>query len=118
MKYFRKKSGLWAPCVSPGSQFTCGQGIQNLAPTSQKLIQLKTMMLYISESVLHFIQTEIANHPPERSGAILGPVGQPIITRFHFDLDEEAQTSSASYLPSPQLTSAGAAARNDRKTKV
>ncbi|MEG4521181.1 MULTISPECIES: hypothetical protein [unclassified Microcoleus] len=34
------------------------------------------MMLYISESVLHFIQTEIANHPPERSGAILGPVGQ------------------------------------------
>ncbi|MEG4507157.1 hypothetical protein QUA81_26100 [Microcoleus sp. F6_B4] len=62
------------------------------------------MMLYISESVLHFIQTEIANHPPERSGAILGPVGQPIITRFHFDLDEEAQTSSASYLPFPQLT--------------
>jgi len=60
------------------------------------------MMLYISQSVLHDIETEIANHPPERGGAILGPVGQPIITRFL--LDEEAHTSGASYLPSPQLT--------------
>ena len=60
------------------------------------------MMLYISESVLHEIETAIANHPPERGGAILGPVGQPIIT--HFLLDEQARTSGASYLPSPQLT--------------
>ncbi|MGL5065428.1 MAG: Mov34/MPN/PAD-1 family protein, partial [Microcoleus sp.] len=60
------------------------------------------MMLYISKSVLHDIETAIVNHPPERGGAILGPVGQPIITRFL--LDEEAHTSGASYLPSPQLT--------------
>jgi proteasome lid subunit RPN8/RPN11 len=60
------------------------------------------MKLYIPESVLHEIQTAISDHAPERGGAILGPVGQPIIT--HFLLDEEAHTSGASYLPSPQLT--------------
>ena len=60
------------------------------------------MKLYISESVMREIQTAISDHAPERGGAILGPVGQPIIT--HFLLDEEAHTSGASYLPSPQLT--------------
>lgn len=59
-------------------------------------------MLYISTFVLQSIQTAIANHLPERGGALLGLVGQPIITDFL--LDDQALTSGASYLPSPRLT--------------
>lgn len=58
--------------------------------------------LYFTRAVLDRIQTDIAAHPPERGGALLGPIGEPVITDFL--LDTHAQTTGASYLPSPQLT--------------
>jgi ThiF family/Prokaryotic homologs of the JAB domain len=59
-------------------------------------------MLQISKDVLRQIERDIAAYSPERGGALLGLIGQPIIT--HFILDQQAQTSGASYLPSRQLT--------------
>lgn len=59
-------------------------------------------MLSISKNALHQIYHDIGLYPPERGGALLGPIGQAVIT--HFILDDQARTSGASYLPSPQLT--------------
>ncbi|BAY84683.1 ThiF family protein [Calothrix parasitica NIES-267] len=58
--------------------------------------------LQISKECLQDINKYIASHSPERGGALLGPVGKPIIT----DIipDPQAQTTGASYLPSRQLT--------------
>jgi len=63
---------------------------------------MSQISLQISEDVLRQIERAIAAYPPERGGALLGPIAQPIIT--HFVLDQQAQTSGASYLPSRQLT--------------
>jgi len=60
------------------------------------------LKLYFTRAVLDRIQSDIAAHPPERGGALLGPIGQPVITDFL--LDTQAHTTGASYLPSPQLT--------------
>lgn len=54
-------------------------------------------MLSISKNALHQIYQDIGLHLPERGGALLGPIGQAVIT--HFILDDQAQTSGASYLP-------------------
>lgn len=58
--------------------------------------------LHFSNLVLDEIRKQIADHEPERGGAMLGPIGKPIIT--HLLLDEQALTSGASYLPSQELT--------------
>lgn len=59
-------------------------------------------MYRITDEVLHQIELHILEYPPERGGALLGPEGSTVITSFL--LDEEALTTPASYLPSPQLT--------------
>lgn len=58
--------------------------------------------LQISTPCMQDINKYIASHPPERGGALLGPVGKPIIT----DMipDPQAQTTGASYFPSLELT--------------
>lgn len=58
--------------------------------------------LQISTLCLQKINKYIASHPPERGGALLGPVGQSIVT----DMipDSQALTTGASYHPSRELT--------------
>src|ERR1700733_10652069 len=51
--------------------------------------------------VLEQIEEHIARFPPERSGALLGPVGQPLVTEFIFD--PEARTSGMTFTPSSAL---------------
>lgn len=58
-------------------------------------------LLYISQQVIREIEQDIAIYPPERGGALLGPIGKPIVTRFLFD--GEAITSYTSYRPSRTL---------------
>ncbi|MBS0016139.1 MAG: ThiF family adenylyltransferase [Arthrospira sp. SH-MAG29] len=59
-------------------------------------------MYLISENALRQIHQHIALDPPERGGALLGPIGKNLIS--HFILDQNGQTSGASYLPSRTLT--------------
>lgn len=59
-------------------------------------------MLYIPNFVVQEIEQAIAMHPPERGGALLGPIGARIIT--HFIFDNTAQTTGSTYKPSLQLT--------------
>ena len=58
-------------------------------------------MLYLLDSVKDAIARDIAMHPPERGGALLGPIHQPLITCFLFDA--EAETTGVTYRPSRQL---------------
>ena len=51
--------------------------------------------------VLEQIEEHIARFPPERGGALLGPVGQPLVTEFIFD--PEARTSGMTFTPSRSL---------------
>ncbi|MBN1629476.1 MAG: ThiF family adenylyltransferase [Thermoleophilia bacterium] len=60
------------------------------------------MLLALTDEVLDQIEECIASHPPERGGALLGPVGLPIATLFVFD--PGATTSGASFRASAQLT--------------
>jgi proteasome lid subunit RPN8/RPN11 len=53
------------------------------------------------DSVLDQIEEHIARFPPERGGALLGPVGQPLVTEFIFD--PAAVTSGMTYTPSRWL---------------
>jgi proteasome lid subunit RPN8/RPN11 len=53
------------------------------------------------DSVLEQIEEHIARFPPERGGALLGPVGQPLVTEFIFD--PEARTSGMTFTPSRAL---------------
>jgi len=57
--------------------------------------------VYVTEDVLRRVEQEIADHPPERGGALLGPLGSPAITRFIYD--SRAHTTGASYVPSDEL---------------
>jgi len=61
------------------------------------------MFRYIAfaDEVLLRLENDVASHPPERGGALLGPVGQPIVSRFLFD--SRAQTSGSTYTPSVLL---------------
>jgi molybdopterin/thiamine biosynthesis adenylyltransferase/proteasome lid subunit RPN8/RPN11 len=56
------------------------------------------------DSSLHDIERDIASHPPERGGALLGPIGQPVVSKFLYDT--RANTSGATYKPSSMLQSA------------
>ena len=58
-------------------------------------------MLYILDATLVDMDVAIAAHTPERGGALLGPIGLPIVSRFVFD--HEAQTTTVTYSPSRKL---------------
>jgi molybdopterin/thiamine biosynthesis adenylyltransferase/proteasome lid subunit RPN8/RPN11 len=51
--------------------------------------------------VLGELEREVAAHPPERGGALLGPRGRPLVSRFLSD--PEAAASGASWAPSRAL---------------
>lgn len=57
--------------------------------------------LYLGDWVLRAIAAEVAAHPPERGGALLGPPQRPLVT--HFVADPQAATTSASFRPSRAL---------------
>jgi len=54
--------------------------------------------------VLAELEREVAAHPPERGGALLGPRGRPLVTRF--EPDPGAEATGASWAPSPALDAA------------
>lgn len=58
-------------------------------------------MLAWGDWVLGDLEREIAAHPPERGGALLGPRGRPLVSRFL--PDPEAVASGASWAPSRAL---------------
>ncbi|HUK65749.1 MAG TPA: ThiF family adenylyltransferase [Anaeromyxobacteraceae bacterium] len=60
------------------------------------------MDVYLGDWVLGVLQTELGDRPPERGGALLGPPGRPLLTRF--EPDAEALSSPASYAPSRALS--------------
>lgn len=53
------------------------------------------------DSVVDDIQNFIAAHAPERGGALVGPIGQPIVSRFVPDPD--ASVTSVTFTPSANL---------------
>jgi molybdopterin/thiamine biosynthesis adenylyltransferase/proteasome lid subunit RPN8/RPN11 len=55
----------------------------------------------LTDDVVDAIERDVASHRPERGGALLGPIGQPMVTRFLFDPD--ARTSGSTYQPSRKL---------------
>lgn len=59
------------------------------------------MQVTVLDSVLHDIETKIAAYPPERGGALLGPVGMPIVTELLFD--DAGSVTAASYNASDAL---------------
>lgn len=56
------------------------------------------------DSALQQIEHDVASHPPERGGALLGPIGQPVVSEFLYDA--RATTSGSTYQPSSMLQSA------------
>lgn len=57
--------------------------------------------MLIVDAVYDQIHSELASFRPERGGALYGLRGYPCIT--HFEYDEDARTTQASYLPSSRL---------------
>ncbi len=55
----------------------------------------------IVDNVLEDIERDVAAHPPERGGALLGPVGLAVVTRFVYD--PQATTSGSTFKPSRAL---------------
>ena len=55
----------------------------------------------ILDGVLRKIEAQVAAHPVERGGALLGPRGSEIVTEFLYDA--HAETTGASYSPSREL---------------
>ena len=53
------------------------------------------------DDVLDEIEERVAAFPPERGGALLGPIGQPLVTEFVYD--QQARTSGVTYRPSRWL---------------
>ncbi len=60
--------------------------------------QLVADPVYVLDTVLAEIEADIAAHPPERGGALLGAPGLSIVTEFLHD--RWARTTGASYQPS------------------
>jgi DNA-binding CsgD family transcriptional regulator len=69
-----------------------------------------------TDAVLNQIQDDVAAHRPERCGALLGPVGLPIVTRFVHD--DVAATSGVTYRPSRQLQDLVAQAEQDHTIQL
>lgn len=59
-------------------------------------------MFTILDDVLDQIHSEILIHPPERGGALFGPVDSFVVT--HFILDHHARNTTCLYTPSTELT--------------
>jgi proteasome lid subunit RPN8/RPN11 len=61
------------------------------------------MYTYVAftDFVLAQIEKDVARFAPERGGALLGPVGQPVVTEFLYD--EHARTSGGTFSPSRWL---------------
>lgn len=57
--------------------------------------------MVITDLVHKKIYTEIAQHYPEKGGALFGPKGLPFVT--HFEMDTDAETTAVSYIPSTKL---------------
>lgn len=57
--------------------------------------------MVVTDIALADIRTSIAEHRPERGGALYGPKDYPLVT--HFEFDAEARTTSVSYVPSVRL---------------
>jgi proteasome lid subunit RPN8/RPN11 len=57
--------------------------------------------MVITDLVYEDIRAHIAQHQPERGGALYGPRNYPFVT--HFEFDPDAETSSVSYVPSSRL---------------
>lgn len=57
--------------------------------------------MVITDLVYNKIYTEIAQHYPEKGGALFGPRGLPFVT--HFEMDTDAETTAVSYIPSTKL---------------
>jgi molybdopterin/thiamine biosynthesis adenylyltransferase len=55
----------------------------------------------VTDGVLADIDRQVAAYRPERGGALLGPVGMPVVTRFVFD--EQASTSGSTFQASRHL---------------
>lgn len=55
----------------------------------------------ITDKALADIDKQVAAYRPERGGALLGPVGMPVVTRFVFD--QQAMTSGSTFQASPNL---------------
>ena len=53
------------------------------------------------DDVLTDIEERVAAHAPEQGGALLGPIGQPLVTEFIPDV--AAKTTGATYTPSRSL---------------
>lgn len=58
-------------------------------------------MFVFTDRVIAEIAKDIAEHEPERGGALLGPPANPLIGTFLFD--SQASVTSASYVPSSDL---------------
>jgi hypothetical protein len=58
-------------------------------------------MFFFIDEVVEVIDHLVASRRPERGGAVLGPMGFPLVT--HFVLDEKAATTEALFTPSSAL---------------
>lgn len=58
-------------------------------------------LIVVTDVVLDDIERFVAAHAPERGGALLGPVGQPVISTFLYDA--AARTSGSTFSPSAEL---------------
>jgi proteasome lid subunit RPN8/RPN11 len=66
------------------------------------------------DSVLAHVNDFIAAHPPERGGALVGPVGQPVVSAFL--PDPHASATGVTYTPSPELRHVVAQTERDTPT--
>lgn len=57
--------------------------------------------MHVLDAVLRAIEAALAAHPPERGGALLGPRGRPLVTRF--EPDPEGTGTAVSWRPSRAL---------------
>ncbi len=60
------------------------------------------LTIAVIDDVIRALDEQLLAHAPERGGALLGPPGQTLVTQFIFDA--EAETTTATYAPSPGLT--------------
>lgn len=58
-------------------------------------------LVVVTDAVVEDIERLVASHAPERGGALVGPVGQPVVSAFL--LDDRATTSGTTFRPSTQL---------------
>ncbi|ACL66456.1 UBA/THIF-type NAD/FAD binding protein [Anaeromyxobacter dehalogenans 2CP-1] len=58
-------------------------------------------MWCVADWVLRALDAELGGHPPERGGALLGPPGRPLVTRF--EPDPGAHASASRWAPSAGL---------------